>query len=129
MLSPSYRPLQFCLGQNLHHTGCVSSCPFPSCSVASSWSRESQVLLFCQFRSALGKSSPPRHMVGFRHRPIFAQLVPCPVVDHTHLSPHFRHFCYECLSRSLCRRYLLSSSHSHASQSGCTSVPMRHCAA
>ena len=60
---------------NLHHTDCISSCSFTSCSFASPWSRESQILLRCQHRSAPDSSSPPRHMVVFRHRTIFAQLV------------------------------------------------------
>ena len=64
LLSPSYRLVQFCLLQNPHRKRSISSYIFPSCSVASPWSRESQVFLLYQLRSC---SSPLRHKVGFRH--------------------------------------------------------------
>ena len=104
LLNPPPSPKQVFLRPNLHHTGCISSFPFPYCYVASPWSRKSRVLLFCQFLSALRSFSPPRFMVGFRRRLIIAQLDPGPVADHSQPSPQFRRSCHVFLSHSLHRR-------------------------
>ena len=66
---------EFSLPQNLHRKCSISSCLLSSCSLASPWSRQSQFPLICQLQSALGSSTPPQNQVGFRHRPLFAQLI------------------------------------------------------